>query len=213
MLIAPDPHRALMVGAHNPARRRVSGAGAGASCAGHRGQVERVQRGGAMQIPEESIDVARDVHEVFAFVSDVTNDVKWHTTVVEVRRVSDGPIGLGSRFEVTYDAHRHSLDTPPDPSRFQPLVATLTEFVPDRALRGHIESVKPPRGIGARVLGRAYDLTFRFEPVPGGTRVYRGGEIQPVALVRPLLPLFMRANAGRNRYLLGNLKRSIEAEA
>lgn len=72
--------------------------------------------------------------------------------------------------------------------------------------------MKPPRGIGAAALGRAYDLTFR-EPAPGGTRVYRGGEIQPVALVRALLPLFMRANAGRNRQLLGNLKRTIEAEA
>lgn len=166
-----------------------------------------------MQIPEESIDIARDVHEVFAFVSDVRNDIFWHTTVVEAHLTSDGPIGLGSRFEVMYDSHRHTLDTAPDPSKFQPLVATLTEFVPDRALRGHVESVGPPRGIGARVLGRAYDLTFRFEPVPGGTRVFRGGDIHPVAIVRPLLPLFMRANAGRSRYLLENLKRAVEGQA
>ena len=166
-----------------------------------------------MRIPEESIDIARDIHEVFTFVSDVRNDVLWHTTVVEAHLASDGPIGLGSRFEVTYDSHRRTLDTPPDPSKFQPLTATLTEFVPDRALRGHVESVGPPRGIGARVLGRAYDLTFRFEPVPGGTRVFRGGDIQPVALIRPLLPLFMRANAGRSQYLLGNLKRAIERRA
>ena len=89
----------------------------------------------------------------------------------------------------------------------------MIEFVPDRALRGHVESTGPLHGIGARVLGPAYDLTFRFEPVPGGTRVFRGGEIKPVALVRPLLPLFMRANAGRSRYLLENLKRAIEGPA
>lgn len=166
-----------------------------------------------MRIPEESIDIAREIHEVFAFVSDVSNDVRWHTTVVAARQVSEGQVGLGSRFEVTYDSHRHALDTPPDPSNFQPLVATLTEFVPDRALRGHVESVEPPRGIGARVLGRAYDLTFRFEPVPGGTRVFRGGDIHPVAMIRPILPLFMRANAGRSRYLLENLKRAIEGQA
>lgn len=165
-----------------------------------------------MQIPEESIDIARDIHEVFAFLSDVSNDVRWHTTVVEARRRSEGQLGLGSQFDVMYDSHRHTLDTPPDPSNFQPLLVTLTEFVPDRALRGHVESVRPPRGIGARVLGRAYDLTFRFEPVPGGTRVFRGGDIQPVAIVRPLLPLFMRANAGRSRYLLENLKRAIEGQ-
>ena len=53
-----------------------------------------------MQIPEESIDIAREIHEVFTFVSDVRNDVRWHTTVVEAHLASEGPIGLGSSFEV-----------------------------------------------------------------------------------------------------------------
>lgn len=166
-----------------------------------------------MRIPEESIDIARDIHEVFTFVADMRNDVKWHTTVVEGRLVSDGPIRLGSRFQGTYDSHRRTLDTPPDPSSFQPLVATITKFAPDRTLRAHVEFVGPPRSIGAWVLGRAFDLTFRFEAVSGGTRVYRGSEIQPVALVKPLLPLLMRANAGRGQYLLENLKRAIEGQA
>jgi hypothetical protein len=163
-----------------------------------------------VQIAEESIDIARDVSEVFAFVSDISNDVTWHTTVVEGHRVSDGPIGPGARFEGTYDSHRRTLDTPPDPANFQPLVATITEYVPDRALRTRVEFTGPLRGVGARVLGRWFDLTFRFEPVPGGTRVFRGGDIRPVALVRPIIPLFMRANTGRSRYLLANLKRAIE---
>ena len=166
-----------------------------------------------MRVPEESIDIARDIHDVFTFVSDMTNDVRWHTTVVEGRRVSEGAIGLGTRFEGTYDSHRHTLETPSDPSNLQPLAATITDFVPDQALRTHVEFTGPLHGIGARVLGRSFDLTFRFEQVPGGTRVIRGGELQPVTLVRPLLPLFMRANAGRSRYLLGNLKRAIEGPA
>lgn len=166
-----------------------------------------------LRVPEESIDIARDIHEVFTFVSDVTNDVKWHTTVIEGRRVSDGPIGLGTRFEGKYDSHRRTLETPPDPSNFQPLVATITDFVPDQALRAHVEFRGPVHGIGARVLGRSFDLSFRFEQVPVGTRVFRGGEFQPVALIRPLLPLLVRAMAVRNRYLLENLKRAIEGQA
>ena len=165
-----------------------------------------------MRIAEESIDIARDASEVFAFVSDMTNDVKWHTTVVEGHRVSDGPIGLGARFEGTYDSHRRALDTPPDPANFQPLVATITEYVPDRALRTRVEFTGPLRGVGARVLGRSFDLTFRFEPVPDGTRVFRGGDIRPVALTAPILPIFMRANAGRSRYLLAYLKRAVEGQ-
>lgn len=166
-----------------------------------------------MRVSEHWIDISADPHDVFAFISDVTNDVKWHTTVIDGRRVSDGPIGLGTQFEGTYDSHRRTLNTPPDLANFQPLVAVITEFVLDRALRTHVEFTGPPHGIGGRILGRSFDLTFRFEPVPGGTRVFRGAEIHPVPLIKPLLPLFMLANAGRGRYLLGNLKRAIEGRS
>ncbi len=53
-------------------------------------------------------------------------------------------------------------------------------------------------------------VTTRVD-VAGGAVRRSPVRIQPTALVRPILPLFMRLNAGRNRYLLGNLKRALEA--
>jgi uncharacterized membrane protein len=49
---------------------------------------------------ENSITIDRPVDEVFAYVADVANDPAWHTDVVEGRKVSDGPIGIGSRLQI-----------------------------------------------------------------------------------------------------------------
>ena len=164
-----------------------------------------------MQIPEDSVVIDRPIDEVFAYVADTTNDPTWHTTVVEGRRITSEPVGLGTTFEGIYDSKKHTLETPASPANFQRVRAVITEFVPSAALRLQVEFTEPPRGIGARILGRSFDLTFRFEISGDGTRVHRGGEIHPLLLAMPIVPLFARLNGGRNRYLLENLKRAVEA--
>jgi uncharacterized membrane protein len=49
---------------------------------------------------ENSNTIDRPVEDVFAYVADVANDPAWHTDVVEGRKVSDGPIGTGSRLQI-----------------------------------------------------------------------------------------------------------------
>jgi len=44
-------------------------------------------------------EIARPVREVFAFVADQTNAPQWQTDLHEVRRLTDGPIGVGSEHE------------------------------------------------------------------------------------------------------------------
>lgn len=161
------------------------------------------------RIPEETIVIARPIDLVFEFVADLSNDLTWHTTVVSGSRTSDGPIGVGSSFAGVYDSHRHTLEAAPEPGNFQRLTAVMVEFRRNEALRVRVAFSGPPRGIGARVLGRTVDLTFRFEADDEGTRVWRGGVINPMPLIRPLVPLLAMFNSKRNRYLLGNLKRAI----
>jgi uncharacterized protein YndB with AHSA1/START domain len=48
-----------------------------------------------------SITIDRPVDEVFAFVSDARNVVEWLPGSPERRKVTDGPIGVGTRFEAT----------------------------------------------------------------------------------------------------------------
>ncbi len=54
---------------------------------------------------EKSTVINRPVEEVFAYVADVENEPQWISEVMEVRRTSDGPIGVGS----TYDNVVHFL--------------------------------------------------------------------------------------------------------
>jgi carbon monoxide dehydrogenase subunit G len=45
---------------------------------------------------EKSVFINRPQQEVFDFVTDLSNDSKWQSSIESVERVSDGPIGVGS---------------------------------------------------------------------------------------------------------------------
>ena len=46
---------------------------------------------------KQSVLIDRPLAEVFAFVSNLENDPPW-TAAVEVRRTSQGPVGVGTTF-------------------------------------------------------------------------------------------------------------------
>jgi uncharacterized membrane protein len=46
---------------------------------------------------EESVIINRPLDEVFAFVADQTNAPKWQTGLVDVQRLTDRPLGIGTR--------------------------------------------------------------------------------------------------------------------
>ena len=47
---------------------------------------------------EKSIIIQRPIEKVFAFVSDLQNATQWQSGVLEVRRVTEGPLGIGTQF-------------------------------------------------------------------------------------------------------------------
>jgi uncharacterized protein YndB with AHSA1/START domain len=49
-----------------------------------------------------SINIDRPVADVFAYVTDLSNEPAWHTDLLEARRVSEGPAGIGTRYEVRF---------------------------------------------------------------------------------------------------------------
>ena len=52
---------------------------------------------------QQSVDIARPLEEVFAFVANPANDARWGSNLVEITQVSPGPLGVGARF--CYKAH------------------------------------------------------------------------------------------------------------
>ncbi|MDX1614605.1 MAG: SRPBCC family protein [Candidatus Promineifilaceae bacterium] len=69
---------------------------------------------------EKNTVINRSVRDVFAYVSDVENEPEWIGEVMEVKKTSVGPIGVGS----TYDNYVHFLGRrivdPHEVVRFEP---------------------------------------------------------------------------------------------
>lgn len=47
---------------------------------------------------EDSIVINRPIEEVFAYVSDLTNGAEWQTGLIEVRKTTAAPLGVGAQF-------------------------------------------------------------------------------------------------------------------
>lgn len=60
-------------------------------------EVHSQQKGAPSWINVQSrIQIERPAGEVFAFVTDQTNAPRWQDGLTEVRRITDGPIGVGT---------------------------------------------------------------------------------------------------------------------
>jgi hypothetical protein len=53
---------------------------------------------------DDLVVINRPIQEVFAFVTDHSNDKYWKPFVTESRKVTIGPIGVGTRFEIVTTA-------------------------------------------------------------------------------------------------------------
>jgi NAD(P)-dependent dehydrogenase (short-subunit alcohol dehydrogenase family) len=48
----------------------------------------------------EIVEVPRAIEDVFAYISDFTTTAEWDSTVLSARKLTSGPIGVGTEFEV-----------------------------------------------------------------------------------------------------------------
>jgi dehydrogenase/reductase SDR family member 12 len=119
---------------------------------------------------EETRFVRTPVEESFDFVADFTNIENWDPGVTRSRRVDDGPLRVGSSFEVEVKM----------PTGTMPMTYTITEF--DRPSRVVLE------GVGKKL--SAID-DIRFSEEDGRTRVDYTADLQFkgfMAAVAPLVP-------------------------
>src|SRR5262245_9051495 len=57
--------------------------------------------------------IDRPAHEVFRVIADVAKLAEWNPTIKSARKLSDGPVGEGTRFEMVLDglgAVPHTLE-------------------------------------------------------------------------------------------------------
>lgn len=120
---------------------------------------------------EKSIVINRPIEDVFAYVGDQTNAPQWQSGVVEVRRLTDGPPGMGTRH-------------------------TFVRTFMGRRLEANNEYVayEPGKTITFRTTSGPVPLvaSYFFEAMATGTRLTSKIEMQAAGFMRLAEPLIAR---------------------
>jgi uncharacterized protein YndB with AHSA1/START domain len=115
------------------------------------------------------VDISRPAADVFAYVSDQTNGPDWQQGLGEVRRTTEGPIGVGSRHTFLRNLGRRQVTGENEYIEFEPDRRIVFTFTSD---------------------GLAGKGWYEVTPVgPDQTRLDHGVEIQLQGLTRLASPL------------------------
>jgi uncharacterized protein YndB with AHSA1/START domain len=140
-----------------------------------------------------SVVITRPIEEVFAFVADQTNAPRWQDGLVEVRRVTDGPIGVGTRHTAVRAFIGRRLE----------LTNEYVRFVPN-------QEVAFAGASGPLV----FEASYTTEATPEGTQLTSTIRMRPGGLFRIAEPLIaadlrrdVRANLAALKALLEQVDR------
>jgi uncharacterized protein YndB with AHSA1/START domain len=139
---------------------------------------------------EVSTVINRPVEEVFAVLSNEENRPKWSSTTVEVKKISEGPIGVGTTWRGVDRIFGRRMERE----------SVYTEYERNRKITQKSTSGPVP-----------FEVRSIYEPVEGGTRIIVIAEAQPSGLSKLAGPLLMRIRKRQFARDLANLKVMIEA--
>ena len=102
---------------------------------------------------EKSGIIERPVEVVFAYIGDQTNTPQWQAGLVEVRRTTDGPIGVGTKHTFVRTFMRRRLEADNEYVAYEPnkLISFKTTTGPVRLVASYVFEVVPE---GTRVTSR-----------------------------------------------------------
>ena len=131
--------------------------------------------------------------EAFDYLVDVRNELEWNPGVESVEKLTEGPVGLGTRFRAKWKS--------------APQAVVVEVLVFDR-----------PRGWTSHAGGPIeVTLTIALEPVAGGTRLAADFDATPHGPLRLLFPLLLRRlraeEAANMTYLRDALERRVATSA
>jgi hypothetical protein len=139
---------------------------------------------------EGELVIYRPVHEVFDFVADERNELRYNPRICRAEKLSPGPIGRGTRFR----AEAVAL------GRTTGMTIQYTTY-------------ERPRRLASSIHLPAADIagTMRFDPVADGTRMGWSWVVRPHGLYRLLTPVIVRVGRRQEQENWGGLKRFLEA--
>ena len=105
---------------------------------------------------ENSVVIIQPVGRVFEFVTNLKNNAKWQTDILELAKTSEGPFELGSTYRCVNLFMGKRIETE----------GVITEYVPDRACAFRITS--------GSVTGES---SFLFNAMNGATKFTTAAEL------------------------------------
>jgi len=141
---------------------------------------------------EVSVVINRPVEEVFAFVTRIENWNQWDAQLAEVKKTSEGPVGVGT----TWQEARHLM------GRRMESTNEITEYEPNRKLS--FKSTSGPFPV---------EGGYTFESVEGGTKFTVKGQAETGGFFKLADPVVRRAVKGQLETINANLKELLEAQA
>ncbi len=156
--------------------------------AAHASQARRhgVRNGRRGVVIEHAVDIQRSPDDVFDYCTDLRREPEWNPRTRRIQKLTDGPIGLGTRYRGEW-------------IKGDPMTIELVRFERPTSWA----SV----GRSRRLLA---DSGGQVSKTPGGARLVIRMELQPQGPLRLLLPVLgptMRRREGRN---LGAIKAALE---
>ncbi|MBZ0318811.1 MAG: SRPBCC family protein [Anaerolineae bacterium] len=144
---------------------------------------------------EDSIVINRPIEEVFAYVSDLTNAPEWQTGLIEVRKTTAEPLGIGTQFTFVRKFLGRKLEASNEFTVYKP-----NEIVTFKTTSGPI----------------AVEASYLFGTELQGTRVTCKIEMKPEGfskLAEPLIAASVRREMSAEFAYLKDLLESWAAES
>ena len=141
---------------------------------------------------ERSGIIARPIEEVFAYVGDQTNAPQWQSGLVEVRRTTEGPLGVGTKHTFA----RRFL------GRKMEATNEYVAYVPNKRIT--FKSTSGPV---------SFEASYLFESTADGTRLTGVMEMHPAGLFRLVEPLIAASLRRETSAAAAALKEVLENRA
>ena len=141
---------------------------------------------------ETSVVINRPIEEVFAFVTDVEKMPQWSAELVEAKKTSEGPVGVGTTFSAVAKVLGKRMENDHEVSEYEP----NSKF-----------AFKPTSG------PVQLEIEYTFESVAGGTKFTVVAEAETGGFFKLAAPILARTMQRQYKTNFANLKDLLEAQA
>ena len=138
---------------------------------------------------ERTEHIARPHPKVWDFFVNHDNAMKWNPSIVGLKQITDGPVGVGTKF----------LETRRVGKKEHTVTLEITDFEEGRKYAGTVDE-----------MGIRGTYTYRFEPRGDETEVHLVAEISGKGFAKLMLPLVKRAMLKQDGAQLERLRDAVE---